>query len=77
MSNYTPGPGPLDGSKQFREQEENIKFKKENRRSEIIEETHNVVKMYVGDVLAEERPVYGKSSRYAEDCAENWDNGLI
>ena len=77
MSNYTPGPGPLDGSKQFREQEENIKFKKENRRSEIIEETHYVVKMYVGDVLAEERPVYGKSRRYAEDCAENWDNGLI
>ena len=77
MSNYTPGPGPLDGSKQFREQEENIKFKKENRRSEIIEETHYVVKMYVGDVLAEERPVYGKSRRYAEDCAENWDNGII
>lgn len=77
MSNYTPGPGPLDGSKKFREQEENIKFKKENRRSEIIEETHYVVKMYVGDVLAEERPVYGKSRRYAEDCAENWDNGLI
>tara|TARA_B110000459_G_scaffold171934_1_gene193019 strand:- start:2380 stop:2613 length:234 start_codon:yes stop_codon:yes gene_type:complete len=61
----------------FNKQEEHIGFKKENRRSEIIEETHYVVKMYVGNELAEERPVYGKSRRYAEDCAENWDNGII
>jgi len=33
--------------------------------------------MYVGDELAEERPMYGKSKRYAEDCAENWENGII
>ena len=54
-----------------------IKFKKENRRAEIIEETHYVVKMYVGDELAEERPLYGHSRRYAEDLQENWENGVI
>jgi len=56
---------------------EAVEFKKENRRAVIIEETHYVVKMYVGDELAEERPMYGKSKRYAEDCAENWENGII
>ena len=56
---------------------ETVEFKKENRRAVIVEETHYVVKMYVGDELAEERPMYGKSKRYAEDCAENWDNGII
>tara|TARA_B110000037_G_scaffold209936_1_gene259638 strand:- start:802 stop:1035 length:234 start_codon:yes stop_codon:yes gene_type:complete len=61
----------------FNNQDKKIKFRTENRRSEIIEETHYVVKMYVGDELAEERPMYGKSKRYAEDCAENWDNGII
>jgi|TARA_B100000809_G_scaffold98087_1_gene96653 hypothetical protein len=53
------------------------KFKKENRKAVIVEETHYVVKMYVGDELAEERPLYGHSKRYAEDCAENWENGII
>tara|TARA_R110002074_G_scaffold65909_1_gene156261 strand:+ start:650 stop:883 length:234 start_codon:yes stop_codon:yes gene_type:complete len=61
----------------FNNQDKKIKFRTENRRSEIIEETHYVVKMYVGNELAEERPMYGKSKRYAEDCAENWDNGII
>ena len=56
---------------------ETVEFKKENRRAVIIEETHYVVKLYVGDELAEERPLYGKSKRYAEDCAENWENGVI
>ena len=56
---------------------ETVEFKKENRRAVIVEETHYVVKMYVGDELAEERPLYGKSKRYAEDCAENWENGVI
>jgi hypothetical protein len=56
---------------------ETVEFKKENRRAVIIEETHYVVKLYVGDELAEERPMYGKSRRYAEDCAENWENGVI
>ena len=39
---------------------ETVEFKKENRRAVIVEETHYVVKMYVGDELAEERPMYGK-----------------
>ena len=56
---------------------ETVEFKKENRRAVIIEETHYVVQLYVGDELAEERPMYGKSRRYAEDCAENWENGVI
>ena len=56
---------------------ETVEFKKENRRAVIVEETHYVVKMYVGDELAEERPMYGKSKRYAEDCAENCENGII
>ena len=56
---------------------ETVEFKKENRRAVIVEETHYVVKMYVGDELAEERPMYGKSKRYAEDCAENGENGII
>ena len=56
---------------------ETVEFKKENRRAVIVEETHYVVKMYVGDELAEEGPMYGKSKRYAEDCAENWENGII
>ena len=53
------------------------KFKKENRKAVIEEQIHYVVKMYVGDELAEERPLYGHSKRYAEDCAENWENGII
>ena len=57
--------------------QEKVSFKKENRRSEIVEEIHYVVKMYIGDEMAEERPMYGKSKRYAEDCAENWDLSLI
>lgn len=60
----------------FNEQS-NTRFKKENRRAEIVEETHYVVKMYVGNELAEERPVYGHSRRYAEDLQENWENGII
>ena len=60
----------------FNEQSK-TQFKKENRRAEIVEETHYVVKMYVGNELAEERPVYGHSRRYAEDLQENWENGVI
>ena len=54
-----------------------VNFKKEKRTAVIEEETHYVVKMYVGDELAESRPLYGHSKRYAEDCAENWENGII
>ena len=47
------------------------------RRSEIVEQSHYVVKMFIGDTLVEERPIIGHSTSYAEDCAENWDNGII
>jgi hypothetical protein len=81
MINYTTGPGPLDGSKKFREQqlELNLDLDLEStgRKAVIVEETHYVVRMYEGDTLAEERPLYGHSKRYAEDCAENWENGVI
>ena len=60
----------------FNEQSK-TQFKKENRRAEIVEEIHYVVKMYVGEELAEVRPVYGHSRRYAEDLQENWENGVI
>ncbi|SVE36970.1 uncharacterized protein METZ01_LOCUS489824 [marine metagenome] len=33
--------------------------------------------MYVGDELVEERSMGDHSKRYAEDCAENWENGII
>ena len=56
---------------------ETVDFKKEKRTAVIEEVTSYIVKMYVGDELAEERPLYGHSKRYAEDCAENWENGII
>ena len=54
-----------------------IKFKTKDRKAVIVEETHYVVKMYVGDELVEERSMGDHSKRYAEDCAENWENGII
>jgi hypothetical protein len=54
-----------------------IEFKKEKRTAVIEEVTSYIVKMYVGGELAEERPLYGHSKHYAEDCAENWENGVI
>jgi len=48
------------------------------RRAEIREETHYVVDMYdENGKLVESRPIVGHSKRYAEDCAENWQNGII
>ena len=48
------------------------------RRAEIREETHYVVDMYdENGKLAESRPIVGHSKRYAEDCAENWETGVI
>ena len=61
----------------YNKQTEKISYSQDNRRSEIVEETHYVVKMYVGDTLVEERPIIGHSKRYAEDCEENWENGII
>ena len=79
MNHYTPGTGPLDGSKQFREQQLELDLGSipTGRTAVIVEETHYVVKMYEGDTLIEERPIVGHSKRYAEDCAENWENGVI
>jgi hypothetical protein len=54
-----------------------VEFKKEKRTAVIEEVTSYIVKMYVGGELAEERPLYGHSKHYAEDCAENWENGVI
>jgi hypothetical protein len=54
-----------------------VAYSQDNRRAEIVEESHYVVKMYVGDTLVEERNIVGHSLRYAEDCAENWENGII
>ena len=36
-----------------------------------------VVDMFEHGKLVESRELEGKSIRYAEDCAENWENGII
>jgi hypothetical protein len=36
-----------------------------------------VVDMFEDGKLVESRELEGKSIRYAEDCAENWKNGII
>ena len=40
-------------------------------------DTTYVVDLYSDNKLVEERPLPGKSIHYAEDVAENWENGLI
>lgn len=35
------------------------------------------VYLYENDELMEIRPLKGKSIHYAEDVAENWENGII
>ena len=48
------------------------------RKAEIREETHYVVDMYdENNILVESRPIVGHRRRYAEDCAENWEIGII
>ena len=48
------------------------------RKAEIREETHYVVDMYdENNILVESRPSVGHSRRYVEDCAENWEIGVI
>ena len=49
----------------------------ENRKAKVKASTVYVVEMYEDGKLVETRPMYGKSIRYAEDCAENWENGII
>ena len=53
-------------------------WRKNMRKAEIREETHYVVDMYdENNILVESRPIVGHSRRYAEDCAENWEIGVI
>lgn len=40
-------------------------------------DTCYVVDMYENDKLIETRELVGKSFYYAEDCARNWDQGII
>lgn len=40
-------------------------------------DTCYVVEMYENDRLIEKRELPGKSLYYAEDCARNWDQGII
>lgn len=47
------------------------------RHYEIVEETQYIVKMYENGKLIESRSVAGHSKRYAEDCGENWNIGVI
>ena len=47
------------------------------RKAVIREVKTYVVDLYEENTLLEERTLYGKSKRYAEDCAENWENGVI
>tara|TARA_Y100000389_G_scaffold199043_1_gene236682 strand:+ start:5220 stop:5462 length:243 start_codon:yes stop_codon:yes gene_type:complete len=50
-----------------------------NRKAKIKarQTTTYVVEMFEDGVLVETRPLLGKSIRYAEDCAANWENGII
>jgi len=36
-----------------------------------------IVNLYEDNILLESRELPGKSLRYAEDVAENWENGII
>jgi len=48
------------------------------QRKAIIREVKTyIVDLYEENTLLEERTLYGKSKRYAEDCAENWENGIF
>lgn len=40
-------------------------------------DTYYIVEMYENDTLIETRELPGKSLYYVEDCARNWDNGII
>lgn len=40
-------------------------------------DTYYVVEMYENEKLMEVRELPGKSFYYAEDCARNWDKGII
>ena len=48
-----------------------------NRESKVKLANVYLVEMWEDGVLKEERYLPGKSIHYAEDCAENWTNGVI
>ena len=48
-----------------------------SRKAKVKASTVYVVEMFEDGELVESRPMYGKSIKYAEDCAENWENGII
>lgn len=47
------------------------------RESKIVTEEVYVVELIEDGVVKERRYLPGKSKYYAEDCAENWTNGVI
>tara|TARA_B110000908_G_scaffold82623_1_gene98939 strand:+ start:774 stop:929 length:156 start_codon:yes stop_codon:yes gene_type:complete len=48
------------------------------RKAIIKETTVYIVEMYDEDGnLVEEREIHGHSKSYAEDCASNWETGVI
>ena len=52
--------------------------KKNNRRAEIIKCDNGYhVRLYTNDILEEVRDVSGHSINYAEDCAENFVEGIF
>ena len=52
--------------------------KERNRRAEIIKADNGYhVRLYTGDVLEEVRDVSTHSINYAEDCAENFVEGIF
>lgn len=48
-----------------------------NRSANVREESHYVVDMYENGELVESRPIVGHSKAYANDCARNWNSGVI
>jgi len=65
-----------DIDKDFRTMKQKIKGD-DTRYSRVIQAECWVVEMYENNVLVETRELPGKSVHYANDCAENWDSGLI
>ena len=53
-------------------------FRGRNRVAKVYNtESGFEVELYENDKLIETRELYKHSEGYAEDCAENWVNGLI
>ena len=48
-----------------------------NRSANVREESYYVVDMYENGQLVESRPIVGHSRSYADDCARNWNIGII